>query len=103
MPVGHQDSCGTDKWTGGPYLRGKKKMSSETCGGKEGLTGIQPRMRLDLPPGGFLRPDGTPAAGSSAGGASSCGSGTASGSATQFSTQTGRRVNKIYIWEQQVC
>lgn len=61
-------------------------MSSEMSGGKEGqLVGIQPRMRLDLPPGGFRRPDGTPAAGSSAGGASSCCSGTGSGSATLFS------------------
>lgn len=64
----------------------EKKMSSEMNGCKEGqLAGIQPRMRLDLPPGGFLRPDGTPAAGSSVGGASSRGSGTASGSAALLS------------------
>ena len=42
-------------------------------------------MRLDLPPGGFLRPDGSPAAESSAGGASSGCPGAASGSATLFS------------------
>lgn len=49
------------------------------------MVGIQPRMRLDLPPGGFLRPDGSPAADSSAGGASSCGPGTASGSGALYS------------------
>lgn len=31
-------------------------------GGTERGDGTQPRIRLDLPPGGFLRPDGTPAA-----------------------------------------
>lgn len=45
----------------------------------------QPRTRLDFPPGGFLRPDGIPAADSSVGGASSCCPGTASGSAILFS------------------
>lgn len=64
----------------------KKRMSSEMSGCKEGqFAGIQPRMRLDLPPGGFLRPDGSPAADSSAGGTSSCCPGTASGSPTLFS------------------
>lgn len=49
------------------------------------LAATQPRMRLDFPPGGFLRPDGSPPAASSAGGASSGGSGTAAGSLTLFS------------------
>lgn len=71
-----EDSCGTDKWAGeaGALVLKKRKekkrkeqMSSETSGGKEGqLSGTQPRMRLDLPPGGFRRPDGRPAAPSSA-------------------------------------
>lgn len=39
------------------------------CKGGE-WAAIQPRMRLDLPPGGFLRPAGSPAADSSAGGVS---------------------------------
>lgn len=46
--------------------------------------GVQPRMRLDLPPGGFLRPEGSPAAPACSapedGGASSLGSGPASAS-----------------------
>lgn len=54
-------------------------------GGTGGVASTQPRMRLDFPPGGFLRPDGSPAAASSVGGASSGGSGTAAGSLTLFS------------------
>lgn len=49
------------------------------------IAAIQPRMRLDFPPGGFLRPDGSPAPASSAWGASSGCPGTASGSLTLFS------------------
>lgn len=70
----------------GSLFEEKKKKKQGMSGCKEGQSaGIQPRMRLDLPPGGFLRPDGSPAAESSAGGASSCCPGTASGSATLFS------------------
>lgn len=39
-----------------------------TGGGGAGgnVAETQPRMRLDFPPGGFLRPDGSPVAASSA-------------------------------------
>lgn len=56
------------------YLDWKKteNMSSEMSGIMRGSgLEIHPRMRLDFPPGGFLRPDASPAVGSSAGGASS--------------------------------
>lgn len=53
-------------------LINEKKQRSEMSGYKGQLAGIQPRMRLDLPPGGFLRPDGIPAGDSSAGSVSSC-------------------------------
>lgn len=49
------------------------------------MAATQPRMRLDFPPGGFLRPDGSPATTSSAGGASSGSSGTAAGWMMLFS------------------
>lgn len=70
-------------------------------GYKEGQVAvIHPRMRLDLPPGGFLRPDASPAADSSAGGASSCGPGTASGSGALFSEHRQRDTSLIsYIWK----
>lgn len=76
-----------DKWTGVPFGKHKQKqMSSENSGRKGGQEpGIHPRMRLDFPPGGFLRPDGSPAAASSARGASAWWSGPASGSAALFS------------------
>lgn len=67
-------------------------------GGKKGqLTSIQPRIRLDLPPGGFLRPDGRPAIGSSAAETSS---GTASGSAALLSVHrqgTRQHITLVYI------
>ena len=75
-------------------------MSSETRGGKEGqLLGTQPRMRLDLPPGGFLRPDPNPAVGSSAAGASSWCSGAASGSAAKLSEH--RQSNQRHLLTQE--
>lgn len=63
------------------------------CKGDE-LAAVQPRMRLDLPPGGFLRPAGTPAAESSAGGASSGCPGTLSGS-TLFSEDIRRHTREL--------
>lgn len=65
------------------------------------LAGIQPKMRLDLPPGGFLRPDGSPAAESSAEEASSGCPLTASGSAALLSERRQRGVTSGYIWEHQ--
>lgn len=62
------------------------------CKGGE-LAADQPRMRLDLPPGGFLRPPGRPGAESSAGGASSGCPGTLSGS-TLFSEDIWRHTRE---------
>lgn len=67
----------------------EKHVRDEQMSGKgtERMRGAetQPRTRLDFPPGGFLRPDGIPAADSSVGGASSCCPGAASGSGILFS------------------
>lgn len=82
----------TDKWQRGSLKKKGPEMSEWTGGGgdKRGrwereTAANQPRMRLDFPPGGFLRPDGIPAAASSVGGASSGGSWRATGSLKLFS------------------
>lgn len=72
---------------------GEIRLRDDRMKGDE-LAAVQPRMRLDLPPGGFLRPAGRPAAESSAGGASSGCPGTLSGS-TLFSEDIRRHTREL--------
>lgn len=77
----------------------KKRKFQRWEGLREGSLGeFQPRMRLDLPPGGFLRPDAAPAAGSSVDGGSSSCSGPASLSALLLSEH--RSGWTFHIYEQ---